>query len=740
MSAGPSVDLVQNVDENQPTYTAPPIVPFGDRLPKNNPYPDDTPEPMTRTYTIATGTWTNNDAPWKVLSNASPYSALWTKLQNVFNTRKWAYFHCKGVHLKLTISSTTYSSGGLFFCGAPYYNNSPQRNIAPYWFQVPHEFVDPAAATVFELFLPFLTPTNQVIQSDDWKGLGEYMLFVGSSLVDDAHDTDVASLDWRIEARFVEPHLSAQVDTITLPTNTMVPLTTVTAPSYITQAQGPTPKKEAQKKSETGLISGIAESVSTVAQVLTPVPIIGEVAAGINIVANAVGAVARWFGFSKPITQRALQPCALYAQWGDTHATGLTNATALSTDPDPVVATDPSLVRSDNDDASFDYLKKLPNLIYSGTIASNVAIQSKVFELPVNPLKSYTYDAKHVMFNHLSHLSSLFRYWRGTLNFKFYFPMSKMRKMRFALCWSPYPLATYNEDVRRIEFTTSESTTVDLGVPWCQISRYLALSPPINGSSTGRGSNGYLSLWVLDRMTVAGKGASVPQDYYVYMSGDEDLDFAVAYPLTNGLLGIDPAETFVPAEAVFTLPPTSPAYSQGALSGVDGLKIRGITAEDNLNSMREVAHRASYAAAFATSTYTSVNPYRMTPYTLGTYVVSKYLFWRGSRNYHFLSLVAGGLLLVRRNIGSVASAADSHDGAFAYQEGRNENWKVFNVPYLADEDCLMHSLYAQVSHATATPDIHYSFEATFNGKRFESFGDDLSLGIVVPSVPFRFQV
>lgn len=730
VAAGPSEQLVQNVDENKVTMTTAPPTPFGDRLPPNNPYPDDTPEPMLRTYTIRNSTWTNINPPYLVLTNFNPFYELWQKLIPVFNTKKWLYFSCKGVHLKLTISSTTYSAGLLQFRSIPAYCKGFQRETAPYWFQCHGMLVDPSRATVFEMTVPFMTPTNLVKQADDWAGLGEAILFVNTQLVDDAHDTDVANIDWRIEARFIEPKLTGQCTDTTLPTNSFQPIGSLDPPSFINLAQGPPSiKKEADKKSETGLISGIAETVGTVAHVLTPIPLVGEVAAGVGIIADAVGAVAKWFGFSKPVSQRALQPVSQYMSLGDTHCKGLTNSVFVACEPDAFVATDPALVRTDNDDASFDHMKALPNLIAIGTIPANATVQSQVFSIPVNPLKAFVHPNNKLQFSHLLYLSSLFRYWRGTLNFQLYLPMSKMRKMRFALCWTPSPMTVYNEDIRRIEFTTSESTTVDLAIPWCQVSRYLGSTIPRNNNTTwGCGTNGYISLWVLDRMTIAGKGAPVAQDWYLYMSGGEDFQVAGSAPITSSTTGLAPLVAPTLLRQKSEIP-----YAQGALSGAKGLKIQGIVAEDDLKSFREIAHRASHMQVFPINTPFYLYPLETTQNCLPNWIIRKFLFWRGSRNYHMYST---GDVEIKRYVtwsGGLQQAPGSTDAGFHYISGTSK-WNVWSVPYLNDEDCLLNSDYLQVSHATAIPDVGYLCTNTGSStSTFTSMGDDLSLGFVLPS-------
>lgn len=749
VEAGPTPGLVQNVDENENTMTAPPPTPFGDALPDVNPYPDDTPVTMRRTYTLANGSWDNVDVPYVVLANFSPYQALWTKVNETFNTSKWEFFACKGIHLKLTISSTAYSAGSAYFCAAPYYTDTTIRKELGYWDQSPHILVDPSQETAYELNMPFLTETNLVRQRDQWTALGEVMFFVLTALVDDAHSDSVVSVDWRIEANFIEPQLVAQSDSVPAPGFSLfTPIANLNVPQFIYQAQGPgNPlRKEAVEKSKNGLISGIAETVSTVSAKLEDVPLIGGIAKGVNVVANAVGAVAKWFGFSKPIMQSTTTPVMRQLMWGDTHARGITNATALSSSPDPTVATDARLVRTSGDEASIDKIKSLPNLIATGLILETATVGEMVMRIPVNPFKVYKIGVSDVLPNHLSYVTSLFTLWRGSLDFRFYFPMSKMRRMRLALTWSPEAVVTYSENLRRIEFTTSESTTVDISVPWCEISRYMRCYTPQSDSDTAGATNGFLTLWVLDRMTVAGQAGAVRQDILVYMAGGADFQLAAPIGLTSATHGYKPytAETHALLKKLELSTETEkvPRFkAHGALGGATGCKIYGFSAEDDISSLRELAHRITRGALFTPASGVIIDPTPININNLCNYILKKFLFWRGSSNVHVRMVDASTTMqIIRDDKGFNGNTLNlgSYDSGLVYC--RESGYIVINCPYLWPNDCKTNNQYLVASTSSDYAPPGYRITTSTQVETMYSMGDDLSLGILLPSPIYSFSL
>jgi len=391
----------------------------------------------------------------------------------------------------------------------------------------------------------------------------------------------------------------------------------------------------------------------------------------------------------------------------------------------------------------------LKNLMYAGEIPANASVNQKIVAFPVNPFKAYKLGSDTIP-NHLSYLNTLFTMWRGGLNFQFHFPMSKMRKMRLAISWSPEIVNTYSEDLRRIEFTTTESTLVDLSVPWCEISRYMHLYLPNSNTQDYGSSNGFLTLWVLDRISVAGRSTPASQPFFVYISGADDYQVCQLASTTSNGRGLK-------AFGAFALDKTEPAIQASSsdmyaraqegngLSGASGEILKGFTSEDDITNLRELCHRASFVAtqAFVQNVPLNLNPFNTSLNCLPNWILAKFLYWRGGVNLHLSSLQGDNIYYITRSNalpdGSYPSGKFS-DAGFTLLNTHMTMNKTVSLPYFNVDDCYMNPNFHTVSASVAysPPTIFINAAGTLTMDIWKSLSDDLSLGVLIPSPLYKF--
>jgi hypothetical protein len=488
-------------------------------------------------------------------------------------------------------------------------------------------------------------------------------------------------------------------------------------------------KKEAQVKSERGLISGPAEAVGTVAAMLTPIPIIGEAAAAVAVIATTVSKIASFFGFSKPLTQERPVMCVGVTGATLNNARGLMTGVALSRDPDPLVATETSLVRGTGDELDLAHIKSLKSMVYAGVFTSASTPGTRLFSMPVNPAKGYLYTAK-IMPNHLMHAAMCFDKWRGALKYLFRFNGSPLRKMRVAIIWTPDQMVTYDENVKRMEVSTSGTTTIEYVVPWSVPTKYLAYRTPSSNASNYGMSNGWISVWVLESIVVNGLSTVTDQYFDVHQTGAEDLEFAGSALLSTNTIGL----TTDPAPAAFLETETvSKATKSLSAQGLTGLRVRGVTAEDTFQNLRELMHITTFRGNITVDTAQLQTVFQDSK-SLFCWIRSKFLFWRGSVDITFRK-GTGAATFIRcwRDTTTNANSTDfTGTGAVVFHDSNTNHVVTMKVPYLGLSDCMRNTYYTDLPFRYLDPPAIRANKA-IDSEIYESAGDDFSCAIALPS-------
>jgi hypothetical protein len=709
---------------------APPI-PTGDTSPSVSELVNETPKTALRVYTLDEGDWQVLDALGAVLMNINPFVELINKIDAVTPVKFWKWFRCDGIKFKLTVPSPSNFTGLLVVSAPPFYRPTSVRNDMSYFLQTDHFFVDSSQGDSYEFTMPFLVVDNMINVSQNWTCLGEICMFVMDPLHNDLNSTGAEKIHWRLEAAFVNPVFSGpQPGTGSPPTTiTFLPLSVLDPPTFLYQAQENPMKKEAQSKSRTGLISGPAEAVGTVAAMLTPIPIIGEAAAAVSVIATTVSKVASWFGFSKPLSQE--RPVMNVSVTGSAfnHARGLMPGTALSRDPDPLVATESALLRGTGDELALSHIRSIKSMVYAGVTNSSFGPGTRIFSMPVNPAKGYLFGS-NIMPNHLMHAAMCFDKWRGSLKYLFRFNASPLRKMRIAIIWSPDQMAIYDENVKRMEVSTSGSTTIEYVVPWNVPSKYLPFRTPTSNTSNYGMSNGWISMWILESVVVNGLSTITSQYFDIHQVGGEDLEFAGSALLSSPTAGITSDPSVVPlATATFQIPATRDLKAQGIM----GTRIRGVTGEDTFDNLRELMHITTYRDVITVDTPILL-PVLGESKSLFCWIRSKFLFWRGSIDIS-IRKKTGTATFIRCWRDTVSNANDTTftgTSPIVFLDSSQNHVVTMKVPHLSVNDCIRNTTYEDLPYSFLAPPA-IRCDTANTAEVYEAAGDDFSLAIAVPS-------
>ncbi len=200
----------------------------------------------------------------------------------------------------------------------------------------------------------------------------------------------------------------------------------------------------------TGPISSTLSMVASVADSLSDVPVISEIAKPVAWVADAVGGLASFFGFAKPRVEVPGQQVVLRNAGTMTTFDGVTQAAPLSLSARNKVEQMPGFAGSDLDEMSFNYLKSIPAYFANFSLSTSDSTgDSKwnfdIYPLGINkqstvtvagsPTDTYTYYS----FPAFVYLANLFTLYRGAIVLTFKFVKTQFHTGRILISYVPIP-------------------------------------------------------------------------------------------------------------------------------------------------------------------------------------------------------------------------------------------------------------------------------------------------------------
>lgn len=251
----------------------------------------------------------------------------------------------------------------------------------------------------------------------------------------------------------------------------------------------PQPTKEQLSKSQQGIVSGVASHVEGAANILSRIPVIGSIAGTVGGIAGTVSRVAKIFGFDKPTSIEAQQPVKL--NWFNiTHGSGLEQSPCLSVEPaNRVSHIGDSMGYSSADDQISNLINR-PSIIYAGNLlnAPFSGADNTLLSFPVHPVMSVCTAASQnsdavsdmtVLYNSTSFVSNLFRYWRGSMDYRIRIMASNFHSARLRVIWIPgsYCHSITNTDVQNYANIPTKVVDIRGDTEICFSIPYLIPSP-----------------------------------------------------------------------------------------------------------------------------------------------------------------------------------------------------------------------------------------------------------------------
>jgi hypothetical protein len=425
--------------------------------------------------------------------------------------------------------------------------------------QRPHIFIDPCTNQAGEISCPFLCDTDALnIPKGDWRKMGEMSLRELTQLRHANGATEPITIT-----------VMAWMSEVTLSAPTAANSAGLTAqvgfePQCHFEFQSGNSKKSRLNKTTnmqnknnskmakqdeygTGPVSGPAATVARIAGMLKDAPVIGPYAKATQIAAGGISNIAKLFGYSRPPTlapevkvqQRPLTGLAL---------TNIPDETEkLSFDAKQELTVDGSVVGLDNtDEMTIKGIATRESFLTSTTWQTTDLVDQILFSSAVTPCQKLQYGTSPIEYHQTacSFASVPFKYWRGTMKYRFQIVSSAYHKGRIKIQWDPVIYQSQETNVQYtqiVDISDEKDFTMEIGwgseYGWLDCVSYKTaahttrIAYPTSISNTF--ANGVLTVSVLNTLTSPSLSAGDTVSLNVFVSAGDDIEFAV--PTTSQL-------------------------------------------------------------------------------------------------------------------------------------------------------------------------------------------------------------
>ena len=191
----------------------------------------------------------------------------------------------------------------------------------------------------------------------------------------------------------------------------------------------------------TGPVSTLASGVSTVADVLSGIPVIGKVASTVAWVSRVIGKTAATFGFSKPISIVPQSKMIIKPNQTLIHSEGNDDSTTLALLQDNGIDGS-SIIPETKDEMSLEYIFGRPNFFHAQTASQELFSGRKLItKWEVSPFSEYQYNntetAATMYLGSFAYASMMGTLWRGTINYDVMVIKTPFHQGRFAVVFLP---------------------------------------------------------------------------------------------------------------------------------------------------------------------------------------------------------------------------------------------------------------------------------------------------------------
>jgi hypothetical protein len=300
-----------------------------------------------------------------------------------------------------------------------------------------------------------------------------------------------------------------------------------------------------------GIVSHISSVAANAAHSLSGIPLIGKFAKATERASNKIHRFARFIGFSRPRQIREIQfvqnfdggHLAATDQHDTSRSLALTSKQELTVDPRVTGL-------GGTDEMSVQFIAGKEAILQTVSLNPATAVADDlVWNSVVSPML-YQKSGNEIRFTPMAHLSVPFRWWTGTIIFRFQITASAYHRGRLRVTWDPLDQpsgpANYNLNYSRVVDIAQER---DFEVPitwaqyrsWAEVDDYDRATSAIFGTTGSLSvrrntANGVVGLYLVNEIAVPNTAAD--DDVFITISARAGDDFRLAGPREDRMEGI----------------------------------------------------------------------------------------------------------------------------------------------------------------------------------------------------------
>jgi len=556
-----------------------------------------------------------------------PWTLFFTNPRVINRIANFALLRCK-LKLKFVINGNSFHYGRAYAAYQPLWWEDimtqnriiSQDNIN--LTQLPKIFLDPTLSQGGEMTLPFFWHENYLdIVNQDWSDMGLIILRSLNNLQHANGATDQVTISVFAWAEDVELSVLTSVE----PGGNLTP-------------QGGDEVDEAQ-----GKISGPATAIAKAAGHLSSIPSIAPFAMATQMTANTVAGVAKALGYSRPTVDPTPRNY-VNRPMGSLALTNVYDTSAkLSVDNKQELSIDPRITGLDGvDQMSIKSIAAREAYLTQFTWGVDKTPESFLWNARVDPCQFGETGTEPIEY-HLtpSCIAALpFRYWTGTMKFRFQIVASAFHRGRLKIAYDPKFLATneYNTNYTNvIDISETRDFTIEVGVgqtttlinhhkPGEDSFTQLYSTTPYTSKEAG---NGVIGVYVVNKLSIPNSAINSDITVNVYVSMGDDFEVFVPDDYFTKLKPGLQSETLVPQGGTEphtedTEEPSAPIHEQSELLGL------GTTNNDMINKVYTGESIVSFRQLLKRYTYFRTVPMLTTDnFARLVYEQSMYPFWPG---------------------------------------------------------------------------------------------------------------
>lgn len=401
-----------------------------------------------------------------------------------------------------------------------------------------HIYLDPCESQAGEMTLPFIWYYDKVnLTKGEYSSLGTLYLRQLQALKHAnaaTGDVTITMFVWATNVKLSIP--------------TVHDITGITAQSGTFDEYG------------TGPVSSMAAAIASAAGRLVTMPVIGRYARATSMMSSAIGKVAALFGFSRP---------AVISDYSDMRpqyisriavTNGGDNVAKLTVEAKQELTIDPTVVGLQGNDeltihnlvSKESYITQFPWTV--ARVANDLLWSSRVGPLWAVLGSSFYFPA-------MTYATLPFKYWRGSMIYRFQVVASGYHKGRLLVVWDPFYQITGAETnvqySKIIDLADERDFTFEVGwgnsQAWCETQEPSGTQPfrtiAFPGDSSNNSYNGVISVYVLNELTVP--NVTVNNDININVSIRACDDWKVAVPTGAVIARLAPESSIVPQSGAF---------------------------------------------------------------------------------------------------------------------------------------------------------------------------------------------